>query len=456
MTNNNQFDQILEKNFEADFFLGGFSPFFQILQNSTNKNQINDCFTIKDGYIYHDQLKLAQEISCKYFYLDSDHYYMAIALLLAHFNIQHCSPNPCVGCVYVVEKKIIGFGYTTNFGKDHAEKNAVKFLKDDHLLSQAKVYVSLEPCCHRDDNSCAKFLIDSKVSKVFISVQDQDHRVNGQGIKALKQAGIPTIVGVLANCGNKLYSRYNLHRKNNHKVVIGLKWAQSLDAKLAAADGRSQWISSNNSLLYSQWLRYGYDMIMVGSQTVINDRPALSLRHKFVANYLNNPIKVIFDPFLTAFNDKSFVDHYRYLCSCDCTVVWLSCREYRDKAKLSTHWKRLDSDQHRNFLFILDKKDIFGSLKYVFDDQAFIDVVKKKPMSLLVEGGSRLHSLLIANSNVDFIHVVTSAKLLGGYYGLKITDGLYMPDSLNDKSLFQIVTNSMVGEDCLVELVRRS
>ena len=447
-------DQILKASFEKDFLLGG-SKFFIEKTKKHNFDYQSQEFSKVSDQTLNFQLEFCKSIAINYFQVGSDEYFMAIVLLAAHYNMQHCSINPCVSCVYVIDKKIASFGYTTNSGKDHAEVNAAQRLNAFSLIKKSHVYVSLEPCCHRAEKSCSNFLIKYQAKKVIIALQDPDKRVDSKGIKLLKKNNIDLKVGVLKECAQKLYSRYIIHRKNNHRICIGSKWAQSLDAKLASSDGRSQWISCQKSLVYSQWLRYAYDAIMVGSQTVINDKPALTLRHKFITNHLNSPVKIIFDPNLSAFCHDSFLDHYNYLKQNDSLLIWLTKSDKYHLAKNHKNWKNLDLLDQSRFLFKLSAGNVVESLRSCLDSKEFLDVLHKPIMSLLVEGGPRLHGLLIANKLVDFLHIVTSAKIFSGDYGCDFSMDQGMIDTLDQSSTYEIVSNTMLGSDILVELKKK-
>ncbi|MCY4380614.1 MAG: deaminase, partial [Proteobacteria bacterium] len=146
-----------------------------------------------------EQLRVFQNIAQQYFPPGSDPYYMTIAILAGHQQVKSVRPNPAVGCVYVKDQQIIGWGHTEPDGGDHGEVSAAfdhrrNTFKD---ISGATAYVILEPCCHRGPQSCTEFLTNRHVQRVVISAEDPDIRVSGGGIKALRAAGIRVDVGLL-------------------------------------------------------------------------------------------------------------------------------------------------------------------------------------------------------------------------------------------------------------------
>lgn len=156
--------------------------------------------------------------------------YMYRCLQLAQNGRGFTSPNPMVGAVIVHQDKIIGEGYHRQYGKAHAEVNAVNSVKDKTLLKDSTIYVSLEPCSHHGKTPpCAQLIIDNKIPKVVVACLDPYPAVSGRGIKMLQDAGIEVSVGVLEKEAQAL-NRAFFTTQTRNRPYIYLKWAQTRTA----------------------------------------------------------------------------------------------------------------------------------------------------------------------------------------------------------------------------------
>ena len=390
-----------------------------------------------------------QNIASKYFPGEKSHeYFMALALLLAHSHIRAASPNPAVGCVYVQKGRVVGWGYTQEFGGRHAERYAQeRARKRGESLQGATAYLTLEPCVLPGKQPpCCELLIQSGVREVYIAIKDPDEKVQGQGIEMLRGHGVKVHVGLLMVCATRLLCRYLLHRTRGGVPCIGGKWAQSLDGRFAAADGSSQWISSSTSLVYSQWLRYVYDGVMVGAGTFIHDRPALSLRHPFMVDELKQPLKIIFDPHSRALRDPCFKDHYQHLKKNTPRLLWITAQDGGAVSR-SSYLSQEDGDE---VLEVLDLDDIYASLMRFFRSELWCEHFAG--MSLLVEGGPRLYNLLLGCGLMDFLHMVIAPKWLGGKHGIDLPDHApRFPHPLSEPSGYKLISDHRFSQDILLE-----
>jgi diaminohydroxyphosphoribosylaminopyrimidine deaminase/5-amino-6-(5-phosphoribosylamino)uracil reductase len=219
----------------------------------------------------------------------ADEKFMRLALRLARRGLGKTSPNPMVGAVIVKEGLIISQGYHHYFGGDHAEVDALKKLKED--VAGATLYVTLEPCCHYGKTPpCIDAVIESKIGRVVIGMRDPDKRVSGQSIAVLKEHGIGVQEGVLEAGCRALNEAYIKHRSTGLPYVT-VKFAQTLDGRIATAGGHSRWIASAESLKLAHKLRAQNDAILVGAGTVIKDNPELTTR--LVQG--RNPLRVVLD-----------------------------------------------------------------------------------------------------------------------------------------------------------------
>lgn len=203
-------------------------------------------------------------------------------------------PNPLVGCVIVFENTIIGEGWHKKSGEAHAEVIAIESVQNKELLSSSTLYVSLEPCSHFGKTPpCADLILKYKIPNVVIGTIDPNSKVAGKGIQKLKDSGVNVTFGILEKEGNELNKRFfTFHRKSRPYII--LKWAESADGFISPINKSEQkpvWISNEYSRqLVHKW-RSEEQAILVGTQTIIDDNPSLTVRDWVGIN----PIRVIID-----------------------------------------------------------------------------------------------------------------------------------------------------------------
>lgn len=220
-------------------------------------------------------------------------HFMQRCIDLAKKGIRSVSPNPMVGVVLVYYDSIIREGFHQKSGEGHAEVNCLNGFDISEVEDPSKLvlYVSLEPCCHFGKTPpCADLIINKKIPKVVVGSKDPNPKVNGGGVKRLRDHGIEVIEGVLEKECDELNKRFNTVQRKKRPHVI-LKWAQTKDGFVARKDYTSKWISNSNSRkLVHQW-RSEEDGILVGKNTVIHDNPSLTVRE--VKG--ENPIRIVLD-----------------------------------------------------------------------------------------------------------------------------------------------------------------
>ena len=213
---------------------------------------------------------------------------------LAQKGLGLSRPNPSVGCVIVWQGQLIGEGFTSAYGGAHAEVNAIRAVADKSLLSQATLYVTLEPCAHFGKTPpCADLIVKHAIPNVVVGCLDTNVEVAGKGVQRLLAAGCDVVVGVLEQECREQHRRFFTFQ-NLQRPYIVLKWAETLDGFIApeSKDGRRPvWISNVESQqLVHKW-RAEEQAILVGTQTVIADNPKLTLRTWSG----NNPLRVVLD-----------------------------------------------------------------------------------------------------------------------------------------------------------------
>jgi diaminohydroxyphosphoribosylaminopyrimidine deaminase/5-amino-6-(5-phosphoribosylamino)uracil reductase len=202
---------------------------------------------------------------------------MRLAIRLAMNGRGAVEPNPMVGCVIVKNGAIIGQGYHKEFGGSHAEPLALSDCRENP--AGATVYVTLEPCCHLKKKTppCVPKLIAAGVAKVVCGSADPNPMVSGKGLTQLRAAGIDASEGLLSTQTRQLNAAF-FKRMDHRRPYVTLKWAQTVDGKVAGPGGTRMFISSEASLAALHALRSRCDAILVGIRTVVADDPQLTAR----------------------------------------------------------------------------------------------------------------------------------------------------------------------------------
>lgn len=329
----------------------------------------------------------------------ADKVYMARALALAKKGKYTTSPNPCVGCVIVKDGKLIAEGYHQCCGQGHAEVNAVANAICD--VSGACVYVTLEPCSHYGRTPpCALMLVEKKVSRVVIAIEDPNPLVQGKGIAILKEHGIKVEVGLYRK------KAYNLNRAFFKSIVkklpyVTVKLGMSLDSKIALSNGYSKWITNEKSRSYVQKLRASVDAIITGKKTILADNPSLNVRYhelpfkvkdSLELKTLKQPIKVILDS-KAYFVDK--LDNFSIFKS-GINIIAI-CSDKDKYTKLNEHVYLLEQKAQ-------DYIDITLLLQ-------FLDTLNVR--HVLVESGATLAKSFLDSNNCDELCCFIAPKILG-------------------------------------------
>ncbi len=210
--------------------------------------------------------------------ITTDEKYMRRCIQLAENGIQGARPNPMVGAVIVANDRIIGEGYHVRCGEGHAEVNAFASVKDESLLKDATIYVSLEPCAHYGKTPpCADLIIKKGVKRVVVGCIDPFAEVKGRGIEKIRKAGIEVEVGLLEKECQWLNRRFFTYH-SKHRPYIILKWAQTANGFIDN-HFKPLMISNEQTQMLSHQLRAEEDAILVGHTTFDRDHPSLNVRH---------------------------------------------------------------------------------------------------------------------------------------------------------------------------------
>ena len=345
---------------------------------------------------------------------DTDIVWMARALELASNGQSGVQPNPMVGCLIVLDGKVISEGFHEVYGGLHAEVNAINSIPSDLNvdLFRATAYVTLEPCSHFGKTPpCADLLIENGIGRVVTAMVDPNPKVRGKGHQKIEDAGIEIRTGVLEKKAEDL-NRVFLHNLTSDLPFITLKWAESfdgyMDPEIDAETNRGSFpISSTESRQFVHQLRASHKGILVGRKTVEVDNPRLTTReYKGV-----NPFRIIIDPELRINHDKLSMHKEE-------GMTFILCN-----SKQTT----LDSEKIK-FIHGLEKglDKILSQLK------------ENGVHSILVEGGAKTLQTFIDQQLWNEAWVIKSNKSINqGLKAPEISDYMFSVDNIGDDTITQ-------------------
>lgn len=327
--------------------------------------------------------------------MQQDEFFMKQALSLAEKGRGWTFPNPLVGAVIVKNGKVIGRGYHLKVGLPHAESEALKNAIED--VSSATLYVNIEPCCHFGRTPpCSDALIQAGIKRIVCATRDSNPFVSGKGIKALQKAGIVVSSGILEKEARELNEAFfTFHEKK--RPFIALKFAASLDGKIATRYGDSKWITNKKARIFARKLRSEYQAVLVGINTILSDDPHLGvlLRGK------KDPIRIILDSTLQ---------------------IPLDSQVLRDTNVIIATTKRADKNTYTALIqrgidvlqFDEDKVPLQHFMK---------ELTKRKIISVLVEGGAKVHGAFFDAELVDKVCAFYAPIVIGGRQAVSAIGG---------------------------------
>ena len=360
---------------------------------------------------------------------DTDEYYMSKAIELARKGQYHTSPNPMVGAVIVKDGKIIGSGYHEHYGELHAERNALSNCSGSP--SGATLYVTLEPCCHYGKTPpCTEAIIKSNIAEVVIGSRDPNPKVSGKGAAILREAGIKVIEDFMRDECDALNHVF-FHYITKGTPFVTMKYAMTMDGKIATHTGNSRWISSEASRRHTHLERGRNMAIMIGIGTVLSDDPQLTCR----CGDGDNPIRIICDTHLrTPIDSRIITDKSNG--RLPRTIIATAVKDESVKAPFIAADVRIITvpvrNEHLDLAFLMKELGKMG-----------ID-------SVILEGGSTLNWSALSAGIVQRVQAYISPKLFGGAgaKGPVGGDGVEIPDDA-----FKLRTTNVthIGEDILIE-----
>lgn len=353
-----------------------------------------------------------------------DAIYMRRALSLARRARGMTSPNPMVGAVVVKRGRIISEGYHKKAGTPHAEVIALDAAGD--LSQGATLYVTLEPCCHKDKRTppCTEKIIRSKIARVVVAMTDPNPKVSGKGMEELRTAGITVVNGVLEKKARDLNEFYIKHITQRTPFVV-LKVAMTLDGKIATPLGESKWITGETARREVHRLRGSVDGILTAIGTVKADDPRLTCR----TGKGRNPVRVILDP-----EGEISPDARALSCPPQTVIVTQTASSVLKKESL----------RERGVL-VIEHETERADLGKLMEKLYHMGIT-----SLLIEGGASLNSSCLEAGIVDKVMFFIAPKIMGGRDSFPAVGGKIFRN-LNDAFLLRSARMRRLGDDFLIE-----
>lgn len=340
------------------------------------------------------------------------------------------SPNPMVGAVIVKDGRVIGEGYHERCGELHAERNALASLTES--AEGATIYVTLEPCCHYGKTPpCTEAIIEHKLAKVVIGSRDPNPLVSGKGAAILRKAGIEVVEDFMREECDAINPIF-FHYITTKRPYVAMKYAMTMDGKIATRTGASRWITGEAARNHVQTLRHAYKGIMVGIGTVLADNPMLNCRMQGGID----PVRIVCDT------------HLRI--PMDCQIVQTADTIETILATSTNEKKKIDQLIKKGVQILqIPEKD--GCI----DLNLLMQTLGEKGIdSILLEGGGRLNDSFLREKLIQKAYVYLAPKIFGGEDAKTPVEGIGV--SLPEQSAnFKLQQIQQIEEDILLEYIAK-
>ena len=346
--------------------------------------------------------------------------YLKDALALAKKARGQTFPNPMVGAVIVKNGRIVGRGYHHKVGAPHAEINALKAAAGK--ARDATLYLNLEPCSHWGKTPpCVDAIIRAKIKRVVCCMRDPNPQVSGAGIRHLRRANIEVSIGGCSAEAEALNESF-LFFHRNRRPFVAIKFAASLDGKIATHSGDSRWITNERARAYARALRSEYQAILVGINTVLRDDPHLGVRIKGRPD----PLRIILDSTLK---------------------IPLKSKVLRDTNVLVFTTKRADKVKYKKLtaagIEVVTCAGVSVPVRTVLKELTRCGIV-----SVFVEGGGATLGNFVDSGFVDKAYVFQSPIIVGGEKAISAIGGRGV-DSVSNALRLTRVTHKTFGDNTL-------
>lgn len=322
--------------------------------------------------------------------------FMKRAIELAKQGAGWTAPNPLVGAVVVKNGRVIGEGYHRKYGELHAERNALAACSEDP--AGATLYVTLEPCCHYGKTPpCTEIIIEKKIAKVVIGSRDPNPKVAGKGARILREHGIEVVEDYMREACDALNPVF-FHYITTKTPYVVLKFAMTLDGKIATRTGASKWITGEAARNHVHQLRGRYAGILAGIGTVLADDPMLNCRIEGA----HQPLRIILDSHLRIPMGSRLVrsaKEYPLLIVCN--------ESNRDREEGASRIKKLEEAGAK--VWTLPEKNGHPDLNVLMKRLG-----EEKIDSVLIEGGGTVNEAALKAHIVHHVYAYIAPKIFGG------------------------------------------
>lgn len=322
--------------------------------------------------------------------------FMKRAIELAKQGAGWSAPNPLVGAVVVKNGRVIGEGYHRKYGELHAERNALAACTEDP--AGATLYVTLEPCCHYGKTPpCTEIIIEKKIAKVVIGSRDPNPKVAGKGARILREHGIEVVEDYMREACDALNPVF-FHYITTKTPYVVLKFAMTLDGKIATRTGASKWITGEAARNHVHQLRGRYAGILAGIGTVLADDPMLNCR----IDGAHQPLRIILDSHLRIPMGSRLVrsaKEYPLLIVCN--------ESTRDREEGASRIQKLEEAGAK--VWTLPEKNGHPDLNVLMQRLG-----EEKIDSVLIEGGGTVNEAALKAHIVHHVYAYIAPKIFGG------------------------------------------
>lgn len=358
--------------------------------------------------------------------LAEDRKFMRRAIELAKKGEGFTSPNPMVGAVIVKDGCIIGEGYHERYGGLHAERNALASVTESP--KGAVIYVTLEPCCHYGKQPpCVDAILEAGIARVVTGSDDPNPLVAGKGFKRLIEHGVEVTTHVEKEACDALNPVF-FHYIQTGIPYVAMKYAMTMDGKIAAYTGQSKWITGEEARAFVQKLRHRYTGIMAGAGTVLADDPRLTCRIPGA----RQPVRIICDTRLRIPSDANVVETAKEI-----PTILATCQADPDRIR--------PFEEKGCQILTLPEEDGHVDLRALMRELG-----KRQIDSILLEGGGTLNWSALKSGIVQKVYCFTAPKLFGGIDARTPVEGRGVASPGEAFPLTHLKV-TQVGEDLLIE-----
>jgi diaminohydroxyphosphoribosylaminopyrimidine deaminase / 5-amino-6-(5-phosphoribosylamino)uracil reductase len=365
---------------------------------------------------------------------DTDRAHLARAIAIAMRGEGAVTPNPMVGAVIAQGERVIGEGWHERIGGPHAEVQAIRACGEADL-SQATLYVSLEPCCHTGKTPpCTEAIMHAGIRRVVVASEDPTEKACGRGLGILRDEGVEVLVedGQLAKDARLLNQPFRKHAKSGRPWVL-FKSAMTLDGKVATRAGDSQWISGEQSRERAHFWRYALDAVIVGIGTVLADDPQLTARpHGSPVASERQPQRVVFDSLARMPTDSKLI--------ADAHEFPLTVVVSRAAARATT--EALEAAGAR--VVVAAGENEPARIRHALDQLGAMGIT-----SALLEGGPHLAGAFLDAGEIDEVRLFLAPLLLGGRTARDPLEGEGV-EKISDAMRALTLECERVGEDVMI------